>query len=103
MCCLLFFSSAGEVHERQNAVRVKGAVEGCILPAVCSLLCAQGKKKVIARNKAYHGVTAIAASCSGLPGVIPVSKICAITHEFMFRNNHLCTRICPKGAKGSHS
>jgi 4-aminobutyrate--pyruvate transaminase len=27
------------------------------------------KKKVIARNKAYHGVTSVAASCSGLPGL----------------------------------
>ncbi|EKX41265.1 hypothetical protein GUITHDRAFT_164445 [Guillardia theta CCMP2712] len=29
----------------------------------------QGKKKIIARNKAYHGVTALAASLSGLPGL----------------------------------
>ena len=28
-----------------------------------------GKKKIIARNKGYHGVTSVAASCSGLPGL----------------------------------
>jgi len=27
------------------------------------------KKKIIARHKGYHGVTAVAASCSGLPGL----------------------------------
>ena len=54
------------------------------------------KKKIIARNKSYHGVTSVAASCSGLPGVhgnfgpsgsknLPLAGFIHVTCPHMYR------------------
>jgi len=56
-----------------------------------------GKKKILARNKAYHGVTALSASCSGLPAIhkgfggedqldLPLAGVIRLTcpHQYRF-------------------